>query len=154
MSAYPQLIDTPLSSRYVPFWDTLPVWESLRPGEPAPNPKRPRGGEDMGPADGASASPRIAIQLFVSPESPPCAAALRNIERALLGVEQRDVRFEICDVSEQPHRAEEAHVCFTPTLLIRAADQPPVWIFGALTDAEVLTEHLEVAGVQRAPLGD
>ena len=154
MTAYPQLIDTTPWSRYVPFWDSLPVWESQRPGEPAPDRKRPPDGEGMGLGDGASASPRIAIQLFVSPESPTCAAARRNIERALAGVEQRDVRFEICDVSEQPHRAAEAHVCFMPTLLIRAADQPPVWIFGALTDTEVLTEHLEVAGVQMAPRGD
>ena len=154
MAAYPQIIDTPPTPRYVPLWDSPSFWESLRLGDTVPDPTRGREGDVTGSGPGAAAGPRIAIQLFVSPESPTCAAARRNIERALAGVEQRDVRFEICDVSEQPHRAAEAHVCFTPTLLIRAADQPPVWIFGALTDTEVLTEHLEVAGVQMAPRGD
>jgi hypothetical protein len=57
-------------------------------------------------------------------------------------------------VSQHPGRAADAHVCFTPTLVIRAADQPPIWIFGALTDTEVLTEHLEVAGVPIIPRGN
>jgi hypothetical protein len=153
MTAYPQLIDTPPSPRYVPVWD-LPFCEGLRLVDPLSGSKHHPDGDATGPAAGATASPRVAIQLFVSPDSPTCAAARRNIERALGSVEQRDVRLEICDVSEQPHRAAEAHVCFTPTLLIRAADQPPVWIFGALTDTEVLTEHLEVAGVQITARGN
>jgi hypothetical protein len=94
------------------------------------------------------------IELFVSPESPSSTAALRNIERALVGVRREVVRLDICDVSADPGRAEDAHVCFTPTLVIRAGDQPPIWIYGALTDAEVLTEHLEVAGLQRPAPGD
>lgn len=130
----------------------LPPWLGLSPADTPEKPKTAPGG----PGDGAAGdgSPRLSIELFVSPESPTSAAALRNIERALAGVERELVRLEIYDVSEHPGRAADAHVCFTPTLVIRAADQPPIWIFGALTDTEVLSEHLEVAGLQRAPRGD
>jgi hypothetical protein len=108
------------------------------------------------PGDGADAAgaPTVSIELFVSPDSPASAAARRNIERALVGVHGNSVRLEVCDVSVQPERAALAHVCFTPTLVIRVADQPPTWIFGALTDAEVLSEHLEVAGLDCRPRGD
>jgi len=130
----------------------LPLWLGFDPadipGIPPPPPGAP--GAD-GAVDGA---PRVAIHLFVSPDSPSCAAALRNIERALAGVERSEVQLKVFDVSEDTGPATDAHVCFTRTLVIRALDQPPVWIFGALTDTEVLNEHLEVAGVQRAPRGD
>jgi KaiB-like protein len=131
----------------------LPIWLGLTPAD-APDKKPPA--PPAPPGDGAAspAGPRVSIELFVSPESPTSSAALRNIERALVGVQRDLVRLEICDVSTDPGRAAEAHVCFTPTLVIRAADQPPIWIFGALTDAEVLSEHLEVAGLQTPARGD
>ena len=130
----------------------LPFWLGLSPADIPPKPKT----APTAPGDGAAAdaSPKVWIELFVSPESPTSAAAMRNIERALVGVERDVVRLEICDVSADPGRAADAHVCFTPTLVIRATDQPPIWIYGALTDAEVLTEHLEVAGLQRPARGD
>jgi KaiB-like protein len=130
----------------------LPLWLGL---SPADKPEKPIPGPAI-PGDGAAAeaSPKVSIELFVSPESPTSSAALRNIERALVGIERDLIRLEICDVAEDPGRAAEAHVLFTPTLVIRAADQPPIWIFGALTDAEVLSEHLEVAGLQRPVRGD
>lgn len=152
MAAYPGMLGaTPWP--FAAVWKGRPFWESLGPADPLPNASPgPAGapGADAA-ADGAS---RVAIQLFVSPDSPTCVAALRNIERALVGVKPEDVRLEICDVSRDPSRAADAHVCFTPTLVIRATDQPPIWIFGALTDTEVLNEHLEVAGVQRGARGD
>jgi len=130
----------------------LPLWHGFDPANipdgPPPPPDEPR---PDGAADGA---PRVAIHLFVSPDSPSCAAALRNIERALVGVERSEVQLKVFDVAEHPGPAADAHVCFTPTLVIRALDQPPIWIFGALTDTEVLNEHLEVAGVPRTPRGD
>jgi hypothetical protein len=137
-----------------PVWTSLPFWEGLHPTEPEREKPAPPPGDG---ADGAAApavSPRVAIELFVSPDSPTCAAALRNIERALVGVDRRDIQLMIWDVSEHPIRAADAHVCFTPTLVIRSGGQPPVWIFGALTDTEVLNEHLEVAGVQGSVPGD
>ena len=152
MAAYPGILGLtprPFGSR----WDGQPFWEILSLGDALPE-RPPLEGGAPGPQSAADGSPRVAIQLFVSPDSPTCAAALRNIERALVGVQRDHVRLEICDVSEHPTRAAEAHVCFTPTLVIRATDQPPIWIFGALTDTEVLTEHLEVAGVQRSVRGD
>jgi hypothetical protein len=129
-----------------------PVWRGLAPGDLPETPPVP----PAAPGDGAAAdgSPRVSIELFVSPDSPTSAAALRNIERALVGVERDAIRLDVCDVSVHPGRAAEAHVCFTPTLVIRSTDQPPIWIFGALTDAEILSEHLEVAGLQRSPRGD
>ena len=129
-----------------------PFWEELSPADLPGAAPSPTGAPRVHAAGDGSA--RVAIELFVSPDSPACAAALRNIERALVGVQNGDVRLAICDVSVHPGRAEEAHVCFTPTLVIRAGDQPPIWIFGALTDTEVLNEHLEVAGVERLPRGD
>ena len=130
----------------------LPLWRGLSADEAPEVPPPPPAARGNGTAtDGA---PRVSIQLFVSPESTTSAAALRNIERALSGARPDSVRLEVCDVSVHPARAAEAHVCFTPTLVIRAADHPPIWIFGALTDAEILSEHLEVAGVLRPPAGD
>jgi hypothetical protein len=152
MAAYPGILGTtpwPAGALWDirSFWHGLDSAESLPEGTVAPEGTR-------GPDPAAGGAPRVAIQLFVSPESPTCAAALLNIERALLDVHREDVRLEICDVSVQPGRAAEAHVCFTPTLVIRATDQPPIWIYGALTDTEVLNEHLDVAGVQRIARGN
>jgi len=130
----------------------FPLWLGLSPADVPPKPKA----APPAPGDGAAAeaAPKVCIELFVSPDSAASAAALRNIERALVGVQRDDVRLDICDVSSDPGRAAEARVCFTPTLVIRATDQPPIWIYGALTDAEILTEHLEVAGLQRPAAGD
>jgi circadian clock protein KaiB len=151
MAAYPGIMGT-APWPFGVVWGGEPFWRGLSPAEPpdAPPPRAHAAGNGAD-TDGA---PRVSMELFVSPDSPTCAAALRNIERALVGVQPDQVRLEICDVSQHPGRADEAHVCFTPTLVIRAADQPPIWIFGALTDSEVLTEHLEVAGLQPAPRGD
>ena len=150
MASCPGLLDT----RPWPFGAAgrLPLWLGFDPADiPGMSPPPPGAPGADGAVDGA---PRVAIHLFVSPDSPSCAAALRNIERALVGVERSEVELKVFDVSEHPGPAADAHVCFTPTLVIRAVDQPPTWIFGALTDTEVLNEHLEVAGVQRAPRGD
>ena len=133
-------------------WNPLPLWHGLNPSDIPEAPPPPPGAP--GADGGVDGAPRVAIHLFVSPDSPSCAAAVRNIERALLGVEQSEVQLKVFDVAEHPGPAADAHVCFTPTLVIRATDQPPVWIFGALTDTEVLNEHLEVAGVQRPARGD
>jgi hypothetical protein len=102
---------------------TLPFWQGLGPADVPETPPPPPGA----PGDGAATdgSPRVSIELFVSPESPTSAAALRNIERALVGLQPGDVRLEIFDVSVHPGRA-----------------------------AEALSEHLEVAGLPRAPRGD
>jgi hypothetical protein len=152
MAAYPGIAgSTPWPAGAL--WDLGWMWKSLDPAESQRDPMAPSDGAS-GPQAAADGSPRVAIQLFVSPESPTCAAALRNIERALLDVQGGQVRLEICDVSVHPSRAAEAHVCFTPTLVIRATDQPPIWIYGALTDTEVLNEHLDVAGVQRIARGN
>jgi len=129
----------------------FPFWLGLSPTD-VPPAKAPPGPPGNGAA--ADAPPKVSIELFVSPESPTSKAALRNIERALAGVQRDVVRLDICDVSADPARAAEARVCFTPTLVIRATDQPPIWIYGALTDAEVLSEHLEVAGLQGPARGD
>ena len=152
MATFPGILDTTRG----PFggWGRLPLWHGFNPADipEAPPPPPPGAPGADGAVDGA---PRVAIHLFVSPDSPSCAAALRNIERALVGVERNEVQLKVFDVAEHPGPAADAHVCFTPTLVIRALDQPPIWIFGALTDTEVLNEHLEVAGVQRAtPRGD
>ena len=152
MAAYPGILGT---TRWPsgPLWDIGSFWHGFLPADAAQDGSASPDGAR--PADtAADGSPRVAIQLFVSPESPTCAAALRNIERALVGIQPGDVRLEICDVSVHPSRAADAHVCFTPTLVIRATDQPPIWIYGALTDTEVLTEHLDVAGVQRIARGN
>jgi hypothetical protein len=149
------LLGIPITATPWPFeavWGRPPFWEGLSPADRPDGSPCSTGTPRVHAAGDGSA--RVAIELFVSPDSPACAAALRNIERALVGVPNGDVRLEICDVSVNPGRAAEAHVCFTPTLVIRAGDQPPIWIFGALTDTEVLNEHLEVAGVERPSRGD
>lgn len=93
------------------------------------------------------AAPPVEVVLFVSPGSPACERARECLESLLAGFSAEQVRFEVSDVSVDVERAERAHVAFTPTIVIRAKDQPPAWIFGALTDVAPLREHLGRAGL-------
>ena len=89
--------------------------------------------------------------LYVSAASSYAATARRNCEALLARFDPRAVRFEICDVSRQPDRAETDGICFTPVLL-KKQPLPRTYILGDLSNTAVLIDLLASCGVD--PLDD
>ena len=85
--------------------------------------------------------------LYVSAASSYAAAATRNCETLLARFDQRAVRFEVCDVSLHPDRAETDGICFTPVLL-KKQPLPRTCILGDLSNITVLMDLLVSCGVE------
>ncbi len=91
----------------------------------------------------------IELVLYVSAQSPYASAARRNCEVLLSHFDQTRLRFEVCDVSEDPERAEADSVCFTPMLLKR--DPPPrTYVLGDLSNVAALVDLLHACGLELA----
>ena len=114
----------------------------LRPVHPRP---RRRAGAGSG-GEPPVAKPRIELVLYVSAASSHTAAATRNYEALLSRFDHRRVRFEICDVSRHPERAETDGICFTPVLLKRLP-LPRAYVVGDLSNAVALMDLLASCGV-------
>jgi len=84
--------------------------------------------------------------LYVSAASSHTAAARRNCEALLSRFDQRRVRFEICDVSQHPDRAETDRICFTPVLL-KKLPLPRAYVVGDLSNTSALVDLLVSCGV-------
>jgi hypothetical protein len=91
---------------------------------------------------------RIDLVLYVSPESLPCARALRVMRSVLDGYDRRRVHFEVCDVAAHPAEAAVDHIIFTPSL-VRRLPQPRTWVIGDLAQPQVVAELLRASGVTR-----
>jgi len=89
--------------------------------------------------------PLVRLTLFASASS-PSLRALRSVEAVTRRLGDR-MSLEVCDVSRQPERAEQAGVVFTPVLRIERAGRDPVTIFGALDDRAGLIARLMEAGL-------
>ena len=85
--------------------------------------------------------------LYVSAASSYAAAATRNCETLLARFDHRAVRFEVCDVSRHPDRAETDRICFTPVLL-KKQPLPRTYILGDLSNITVLMDLLVSCGVE------
>jgi len=85
--------------------------------------------------------------LYVSTAWSYAAAATRNCEALLARFDRRAVRFEICDVSLHPDRAETDGICFTPVLL-KKQPLPRTYILGDLSNSTVLMDLLVSCGVE------
>ena len=84
--------------------------------------------------------------LYVSAASSHAAAARRNCEALLSRFDQRYLRFEICDVSKHPDRAETDGVCFTP-MLMKRLPLPRAYLVGDLSNTTALVDLLASCGV-------
>ena len=85
--------------------------------------------------------------LYVSPSSRYTHAARRNCEALLAQFDRRRLRLEICDVSQNPERAEADAVYFTP-MLVKRSPLPRTFVVGDLSDAAAVMELLESCGVR------
>jgi CheY-like chemotaxis protein len=99
--------------------------------------------EDPEPGEPAA---EVELTLYVSSFSPPSLKARRNMERLLKDFPDHIV-FDVCDLAENPQRAENDNVVFTPTLLKRRPE-PRAWILGDLSDPAVVTDLLHMCGVE------
>jgi hypothetical protein len=88
----------------------------------------------------------VELVLYVSGASQYAQAAKRNCELLLSRFDRRRVRFEICDVSQDPDRAETDGVCYTP-MLVKRAPPPRATVVGDLSNMTALTDLLESCGL-------
>ena len=84
--------------------------------------------------------------LYVSAASSHTARVTRNCEALLARFDQRRVRFEICDVSRHPDRAESDGICFTPVLM-KKHPLPRAFVIGDLSNTAALVDLLASCGV-------
>ncbi|PYR67272.1 MAG: hypothetical protein DMF88_13430 [Acidobacteria bacterium] len=96
-----------------------------------------------GPAVGKT---RIELVLYVSAASSHTATARRNCEALLARFDQRRVRFEVCDISRHPDRAESDGICFTPVLM-KKRPLPRAYVIGDLSNTAALMDLLVSCGV-------
>ena len=87
-----------------------------------------------------------ALVLYVSPGSHASLKARTNLAAILERYGSERVRFEVCDVSRDPTRAEEDRILFTPTLVLKAAT--PAWIVGDLSNPAAVVQMLRTAGIE------
>lgn len=90
--------------------------------------------------------PLVDLVLYISASSRYTHAARRNCEALLAQFDRRRLRFEICDVSQNPERADEDAIYFTP-MLVKRAPLPRTFVVGDLSDAAAVAELLESCGV-------
>jgi len=88
----------------------------------------------------------VDLVLYISPHSRYTHAARRNCEALVARFPPRRLRLEICDVSQNPERAEEDAVYFTP-MLVKRSPLPRTFVLGDLSDAAAVVELLESCGV-------
>ncbi|HEU5257463.1 MAG TPA: circadian clock KaiB family protein [Vicinamibacterales bacterium] len=96
-------------------------------------------------------TPSVELVLYISTTSSSAAPATRDCEALLARFDRRAVRLEICDVSQQPDRAETDGICFTP-MLLKKQPLPRTYIAGDLSNTAALVDLLVSCGVE--PLDD
>jgi DNA-binding response OmpR family regulator len=88
----------------------------------------------------------VELTLYVSSFSPPSLKARRNMERLLKDFPDH-IAFDVCDLADNPQRAEKDNVVFTPTL-VKRRPEPRAWILGDLSDPAVVTDLLHMCGIE------
>jgi hypothetical protein len=83
--------------------------------------------------------------LYTSPLSRYAITARRNCDALLDRLDRSRVNFEVCDVSQDPDRAAEDAICFTPTL-VRRHPLPRMHVMGELSNIDVLADLLDSDG--------
>jgi KaiB-like protein len=91
----------------------------------------------------------VELVLYVSPSSPACARAQRNIHELIARLGVSNVDLDVRDVSEDAERAEADRILFTPTLVVR---RPLLtWIVGDLTNGEDVLRVLQSVETEEEP---
>lgn len=96
-------------------------------------------------ADGGAAA--VDLVLYVSAGSAASAKARRSMESTLRAFAGSPLHYAVCDVGEEPAKAEEDQVVFTPTLVKRSPG-PRAWVLGDLSDAAVVIDLLKICGLK------
>jgi CheY-like chemotaxis protein len=96
-------------------------------------------------ADGGAAA--VDLVLYVSAGSASSVKARRSMESTLRAFAGSPIRYAVCDVGEEPAKAEGDQVVFTPTLVKRSPG-PRAWLLGDLSDAAVVIDLLKICGVK------
>lgn len=100
------------------------------------------------PAEAAErAAPFVDLVLYVSADSPASHRARSHLASTLSGFDAAQVRLEVCDVGEDPERAERDRVVFTPSLVARSGGLA-TWVLGDLADRTLLVDLLHVCGLE------
>lgn len=104
-----------------------------------------------GAVDGDGESPprhshRVELVLYVSPSSPACAQARRNLESVLAAFDPAQIKYSVCDLVRDPMAGEPDGVAFTPTL-VKRYPSPRTWVLGNLRETEVVGDLLRACGV-------
>jgi hypothetical protein len=86
------------------------------------------------------------LVLYVSPDSHASLKARANLAAILERYGPDRLRFEVCDVSREPLRAEEDRILYTPTLVLKSG--PPAWIVGDLSDHVAVAHLLRLVGIE------
>jgi CheY-like chemotaxis protein len=97
------------------------------------------------PADGGAAA--CDLVLYVSAGSAASVKARRSMESTLRAFAGSAIRYVVCDVAEEPVKAEEDQIVFTPTLVKRSPG-PRAWVLGDLADAAVVIDLLKICGLK------
>lgn len=91
---------------------------------------------------------RIALVLYVAPQSPASARALHNIETLLRDYDGSQVTLTVRDVAAEAAHAEDDRVIFTPTLIVRVGGSTSR-VLGDLVDLSALTSVLTIGGLEK-----
>ena len=113
----------------------------------------PSGGRPPAPAReeapaAAAVDDRVDLVLYVSRRSAASARARRRMDEVLAECGGEGIRYEVCDLFENPDSAERDRVVFTPTL-VKRRPAPRVWIVGDLSQDEVVRDLLALCGASR-----
>jgi len=95
----------------------------------------------------AAALPAVDLVLYVGAGSAASAKARRNMESTLRAYSGCPIHYVVRDVEEEPARAEEDRIVFTPTLVKRGPGTR-AWVLGDLADAAVIVELLKICGLK------
>ena len=97
---------------------------------------------------------RLELALYVTLPWPSSLRAKANLGRVLSRVPDGQVRLVVCDLANEPDRAEKDNVLFSPTL-VKVWPPPKMWILGDLSESDVLIALLALCGIDvpaaRAP---
>jgi CheY-like chemotaxis protein len=96
-------------------------------------------------AEGGAAA--CELVLYVSAGSAASVKARRSMESTLRAFAGSRIRYAVCDVGEEPAKAEEDQIVFTPTLVKRSPG-PRAWVLGDLADAAVVIDLLKTCGLK------
>ena len=88
------------------------------------------------------------LVLYVSPESHASLKARANLAAIVERYGPGRVRYEVCDVSQDPGKAEADRILFTPTLVLKAG--APAWVVGDLSNHAAVIQLLRLKGIEDA----